>query len=231
MDGTDLGYEGVVFDLDGTLIDSVPDLTDAVNRLLAAAGKGPLPEDEVKLMVGDGVATLVARAFAAAGGAPDGDIAPHVARFIADYEKNAAIRTRPWPNVMETLERLRQSGVRLAVCTNKVRSATVNILDALDMAQAFDAVVGCDDTPAPKPDPRHVLVTLERLGVSPERAVYVGDSPNDVVAAKAAGVACIVVSFGYTRTPAAELGADRVIDDFTDLADAMRALASGRAAG
>ncbi len=226
MSGLDLGYEGVVFDLDGTLIDSVPDLADAVNRMLAAEGRSALPEEEVALMVGDGVATLVARAFDAAGGPPAGDIAPHVARFIADYEKNAALRTRPWPHVVDTLEDLRRSGLRLAVCTNKVRGATVNILDGLGMTSLFDAVVGCDDTPAPKPDPRHVLVTLDRMGVTPERAVYVGDSPNDVAAAKAAGVLCVVVSFGYTRVPPAELGADRVIDDFADLPAALRDLSA-----
>ncbi len=207
----------VLFDLDGTLIDSLPDLAAAVNRLLAEEGRAPLPPDEVKVMVGDGAGTLVARAFAARGGLPGPDVAPYLARFLADYEPRAAEMTRPWPGVVETLQRLKAAGLKLAVCTNKPSRATGEILAALGLAEYFDAVVGGDDAPALKPDPAHLHETLRRLSAAADEAVMVGDSANDVLAAKAAGVPAVVVSFGYCRGPAADLGADVVIDDFREL--------------
>jgi phosphoglycolate phosphatase len=214
----------VLFDLDGTLIDSLPDLAAAVNRLLAAEGRPPLPDDAVKVMVGDGAGTLVERAFAARGGLPGPEVSPFLARFLADYEPRAAELTRPWPGVVETLETLKSLGLKLAVCTNKPSRATAEVLAALGLAGYFDVVVGGDDAPALKPDPVHVLVTLERLGVSAGQAAMIGDSLNDVLAAQAAGVPAVVVSFGYCRGPAVELGAEVVIDDFRDLPGALASL-------
>jgi phosphoglycolate phosphatase len=211
----------VLFDLDGTLIDSIPDLAGAVNRLLAAEGRAPLPADQIKLMVGDGAGTLVARAFAARGGLPGPEVEPYLARFLADYEPRSAELTRPWPGVEAVLADLKGRGLQLAVCTNKPSVATAEVLGALGLAGWFDAVVGGDDVPALKPDPLHVHACLDRLGVRPDQAVLVGDSINDVLAAKAAGVPSIVVSFGYARGPAAELGADLVIDSFSELVGAI----------
>ncbi|MBI2236459.1 MAG: phosphoglycolate phosphatase [Magnetospirillum sp.] len=214
----------VVFDLDGTLIDSLPDLAAAVNRLLAEEGRPPLSADEVKVMVGDGAGTLVERAFAARGGLPGPEVAPYLARFLADYEPRAAELTRPWPGVIETLERLKADGLSLAVCTNKPSRATDEVLAALGLTRFFDVVVGGDDVRSLKPDPAHVRVTLDRLGVTAAEAAMIGDSVNDVLAATAAGVPSVVVSFGYCRGPAAELGADLVIDDFRELPQALTAL-------
>jgi phosphoglycolate phosphatase len=218
----------VLFDLDGTLIDSLPDLAAAVNRLLAGEGRRALEPDAVKAMVGDGAGTLVARAFAARGGLPGPEVEPFLRRFMADYEPRSAELTRPWPGVVETLAALKQSGLALAVCTNKPSAATDAILQALGLAQWFDVVVGADATPALKPDPAHVTVILERLGVTAEQAVMLGDSANDVRAAKAAGVATVVLSFGYAHGPVAELGADLIIDDFRQLPAALGALASAK---
>lgn len=211
----------VLFDLDGTLIHSLPDLTAAINHILAAEGRAPVTEAELGPMVGDGAHTLVERAFAARGGLPGGDTAPLLARFLAHYEANATVLTRPFPEVVDTLIRLKAHGIVLAVCTNKPTGATREILRALDMEQYFAVVVGGDDTPALKPSPVHVDTTLDRLGVSRDEAVFVGDSINDVLAAKGAGLPCIVVSFGYSRTPVSDLGADLVVDHFRVIGDAV----------
>lgn len=215
------GRRAVLFDLDGTLIDSLPDLVAAVNRLLAGAGRGPLSAPAVKAMVGDGAGTLVERAFAAAGGMPGGGTATWLARFLADYEPRSAETTRPWPGVPETLALLRGQGLVLAVCTNKPRAATAAVLEGLGLAPFFTLVAAAEDAPAIKPDPSHVTVILDRLGLAPGDAVLVGDSDNDILAARAAGVASVAVSFGYARGPVAELGADLVIDRFDELPAAL----------
>jgi phosphoglycolate phosphatase len=215
----------VIFDLDGTLIHSLPDLTAAVNDTLAEEGRAPLTEAEVGPMVGDGAHTLVERAFAARGGLPGPNpslaLAPLLARFLAHYEPNATRLTRPFDGVAETLARLKAKGLVLAVCTNKPTAATHKVLADLALDDYFAVVIGGDDTPALKPHPAHVHTVLDRLGVSADEAVLVGDSINDVLAAKAAGVTCIVVSFGYARTSVHELGADLVVDDFRTIFDAV----------
>lgn len=211
------GLRAVLFDLDGTLIHSLPDLVAAVNRLLATEGRGPLDDDAVKSMVGDGAGTLVGRAFAASGGLPGPDVAPYQERFLADYEPRSAENTVPWPGVVEALEALRAAGLQLAVCTNKPSRATAEVLDKLNLSRFFHLVVGADDTPAIKPDPAHILCILERLGVPAAAAVMVGDSANDILSARRAGVRSIALSFGYCHGPVEELGADRIVDGFDEL--------------
>ncbi|MCR6628886.1 MAG: phosphoglycolate phosphatase [Magnetospirillum sp.] len=196
----------VLFDLDGTLIHSLPDLTSAVNHILAEEGRDAVTEAEVGPMVGDGAHTLMERAFAARGGMPAVGAAAVLSRFLAFYEANATTLTRPFPHVAETLARLKDKGLVLAVCTNKPTAATHEILQALELDHYFAVVVGGDDTPALKPSPVHVDTVLDRLGVARDEAVMVGDSVNDVLAAKGAQVPCIVVTFGYSRTPVSEPG-------------------------
>ncbi|MBC7908186.1 MAG: phosphoglycolate phosphatase [Rhodospirillaceae bacterium] len=211
----------VIFDLDGTLIHSLPDLTAAINMTLAEHGRTPLTEADLGPMVGDGAHTLVERAFAARGGLPGPEVAPFLERFLGHYEPNATVLTRPYPHVAETLARLRAKGILLAVCTNKPTAATHQILAALELGAYFPVVIGGDDTPALKPNPAHLHTVLDRLGVGHDEAVMVGDSINDVLAAKGAGVTCIAVSFGYARGSVHELGADLVVDDFRTIADAV----------
>ncbi|MFL5224252.1 MAG: HAD hydrolase-like protein, partial [Microvirga sp.] len=148
--------EAILFDLDGTLVDSAGDLRDALNALLAEEGLAPLDLQGVKGMVGDGVAKLVERGLAARGASLD-RLPARVARFMALYEPNAARLTRPCPQVAETLESLRQRGLRLAVVTNKPHAATMRILEALDLARFFDAVVGGDTLSRRKPDAAPLL--------------------------------------------------------------------------
>lgn len=211
----------VVFDLDGTLIDSLPDLLSALNRLLAEHGRPPLSSADVRMMVGDGAAALVERGFTATGGLTR-DIGPLVTRFLALYEPHSADETTVWPGVTEALSALKADGCLLSVCTNKPYRATMEILDALGLSPFFDAIVGGDSTPYKKPDPRHLTETVKAMGAEGVPAIMVGDSPNDVNAARGAGMPVVVVSFGYSRIPAAELGGDALIESFDALPDAIR---------
>ena len=215
--------KAVLFDLDGTLIDSLPDIAAALNRLLGAHDRQPLSEAEIRPMIGDGADVLVERAFAARNGLP-GPVAPLLAQFLAEYEPRSAEATRPFPGVVETLAALSALGLTLAVCTNKPSGATHEVLAALGLAKFFNVVIGSDDAPALKPDPRHVIAVLERLGVPASEAVMVGDSINDIDAAHGACLAAVAVSFGYTRIPPHQLGAEKVIDRFEDLPGALAEL-------
>lgn len=214
-------FRAVIFDLDGTLIDSLPDLTAAVNQMLTEEGLAPLPATEVGPMVGDGAGMLVTRAFAARGGLPGPEVGPYLARFLAHYEPNATVLTRPWDGVVQALDALKARGLTLAVCTNKPSAATHAILKELGIDDYFAVVIGGDDAPALKPDPAHVNAVLDRLGIGHDQAIFVGDSINDVLAAKGANVRTVVVSFGYSRVPPHDLGADLVIDHFSELVDAV----------
>jgi phosphoglycolate phosphatase len=213
----------VLFDLDGTLIDSVPDLQAALNETLREIGKKPLPQDEVRKMIGDGTAMLVARGLAARG-VPLEALAERLPRFLALYEADPVGRTRVYPGVTQVLARLVAEGRRLAICTNKPQAATLAVLRGLGLDGLFEAVVGGDALPVRKPDPGHVLGAVAALGAVPEEAVMVGDNENDVAAAKSAGVPVILVRYGYARVPLAELPADLQIDGFADLPAALDTL-------
>lgn len=213
-----------VFDLDGTLIDSVPDLTNALNLVLRERGFAPpLSQDEVKPMVGDGVPSLVARAFAARGGGPEiaAEVLPH---YIKVYEANATNFSRPYAGVAATLARLQRSGYRLAVCTNKLQQASMTVLRGFDLAVYFDAVAGGDRYPVRKPDAGHLLGLVRELDGSPERAVMIGDSENDAAVAHAAGIKLIMLRYGYAKTDPASFGADAVLDRFDEIPAALERL-------
>lgn len=206
----------LVFDLDGTLVDSVPDLADALNEVLRERGYAPLSRAEVTPMVGDGVPTLVARAFAARGGTASeaNEILP---RYTTLYEANATNLTRPYAGVRETLVELRQRGYRSAVCTNKPQQATRVVLAGLDLAGLFDGIAGGDRYAVRKPDPGHLLGLIEELGGDPARAVMIGDSENDAAVAHAATVPLILLRYGYARVDPERLGATAVLDHFAEL--------------
>ena len=186
----------VVFDLDGTLIDSDPDIRAAVNRVLATEGLAPLSTQEVRSMIGDGAKALVERAFAARGRVAS---AAHVAAFVADYEVNAVVETAPYPGIVEALQALRDAGHPLGVCTNKPVVAARNVLAVLGLDQYFRVVMGGDSTPYRKPNPNHLAAVLQALDATPERAVMVGDHANDINAAAGLGVPSVFVSWGYGK--------------------------------
>ena len=215
----------LICDLDGTLIDSIPDLADALSILLAEAGRRALSEAEVKAMVGDGVAVLVERGFAATGGLPEAEVlTAQVARYMDIYGQRLTARTRAYPGAHAALGRLRAAGWRLAVCSNKPERASREVLAALGLDALIEAVAGGDTFPVRKPDPGHLLGLLALMGAPPEAAAVLGDGANDVAAARAAGLPVIAVAHGYGTTPAEELGADAVIARFDELPAALEAL-------
>ena len=212
-----------MLDLDGTLVDSVPDLAAALNRLMQARGLPGFAEAAVTRMVGDGARVLVERAFAAQGRSPD---AAALGDFLADYGANAAVRTRAFPGVAETLQALADAGWRLAVCTNKPVAPARSLLAALRLDGFFAAVGGGDSFPARKPDPAHLAATLAAAGGVPARAVMAGDHHNDLLAAAELGMPAIFAAWGYGPP---ELGAQAaaVAQRFSDLpAIAARLLAA-----
>jgi phosphoglycolate phosphatase len=202
-----------VFDLDGTLVDSVPDLATALNRVVARRGLAPFDHAAVARMVGDGARVLLERAFAARDKPLD---EAALADFLADYGLHAADATRPYPGVAETLAGLAASGWRLAVCTNKPEVPARRLLAALGLDGFFAAVGGGDSFPVRKPDPRHLLATIAAAGGTPGQSVMAGDHANDVAAAHGAGIPCIFAAWGY-GTPAMGQGAAAVAARFSDL--------------
>ena len=203
----------LVLDLDGTLVDSVPDLTAALDRLMAARGLAGFAEAEVMGMVGDGVRVLVERGLAARGQVPD-DTA--VADFLADYGANAAVRTRAFPGVPETLAALAGAGWRLALCTNKPEAPARTLLAALGLEGFFAAIGGGDSFAVRKPDPGHLLATLQAAGGAPGRAVMAGDHHNDMLAAAGLGMPAIFAAWGYGG-PEVGAHAAAVAQRFSDL--------------
>ena len=210
----------LLLDLDGTLVDSVPDLAAALNRLMRARGLAGFSLPETALMVGDGVARLVERAFAARGRPPDQGA---IAAFSADYQGHLAAETKPYPGVAEGLRALAGEGWKLAVCTNKPEGAARALLAALGLAALFAAIGGGDSFPVRKPDPAHLLATLKAAGGEPGHAVMAGDHANDVAAARSAGLPCIFAGWGYGPPSMAE-GAVAVARDFAELVAIARRL-------
>ena len=218
IDLSDLAGATVVFDLDGTLVDTAPDLVGTLNVLLAEEGLPALAMTEARPMIGQGARAMLAKGFAA-GGAPlaEARMAALFARFIDHYLAHIAQASRPFPGVLAALDTLAGAGARLAVCTNKRTDLSVALLRALGLADRFAAIVGADAAPPGKPDPRHLIAAIERAGGRREQAVMVGDSASDAGAARAAGVPLVLVSFGYTESPARELRPDALVDHFDEL--------------
>jgi phosphoglycolate phosphatase len=184
----------LLFDLDGTLVDTLPDLAAALNRLMRARGLPVLSDQQVAGMIGDGVAVLVARAFAAPDRKPD-DTA--VAEMSADYTAHVAVDSRPYPQVLPVLTELAQQGWHLAVCTNKPEQAARRLLQAVGLLPLLCAIGGGDSFSARKPDPAHLLATLAQAGGRADAAVMIGDHRNDVRAARDAGIPSIFAAWGY----------------------------------
>jgi phosphoglycolate phosphatase len=215
----------VLFDLDGTLIDSAPDLHAAANILLARHALGPLTLPQVVSMIGNGVKKLVERAFAAVGRPLDAaTLETEHEAMIGIYGDHLTVLTALMPGAREAIEDLADRGVQLGVVTNKPQMPTEAILDHFHLSRFLGAVIGGDAGVEKKPAPDMIFAALERLGVTPEDAVVVGDSPADVGSARAAGVAVIAVRGGYTNVPVNELGADAVIDTLEDLGHALGGL-------
>src|SRR5579871_1335235 len=219
----------VVFDLDGTLVDTAPDLVATLNVVLAGAGFPPVAFAAARNMVGGGARALIERGAAAAGGALE---APQLDRlfdeYIAHYSAHIADRSRPFPGVETALAELERAGCRLAVCTNKLEGLSKRLLDALGLAGRFAAICGADTFAVAKPDPAILHATVARAGGELARTVMVGDSATDIRLARAAGIAVIAVDFGYSETPVAELHPDRVAGSFAGVPEAVFALLAAK---
>jgi len=222
----------IVFDLDGTLVDTAPDLVAVLNDLLIEEGLCALPLAAARPLIGRGARVLIERGFAAAGVPLDPVRAPGLFdRFIARYRGRIARESLPFPGVADALDALARAGAALAVCTNKPTQLSLGLLDALGLTARFAAIVGPEGAPAAKPDPRHLLAAIEQSGGRPQRALMVGDSAADADAARAAGVPLILVSFGYSETPARDLAPDILIDVFSALPAACARLLAPCPAG
>ena len=215
-------FDAILFDLDGTLVETAPDLCGAMNYTLSTLGLPPLRLEEVHSLVGDGARAMVSRGLAKHNFEADIDALFDI--FIAYYGDHIADESFVFDGLMPSIKALHEAGVKLAVCTNKPESLSRKLLAALSIDHYFGAIVGGDTLDVRKPDPEHILATLRQLDVRPDRALMVGDSANDVNAAKAANVPVIAVTFGYTDIPAHELGADQVIEHFDTFPAALAKL-------
>ncbi len=221
-------FDAVLLDLDGTLVDSAPDLHAAANEVLVAHGRARLSLDSVRRFVGDGIGQLIQRSLAHTGQPIAPEALPAAeALFLKRYmDPDIPHLTRTYAGVHETLGALHRIGLRLAVCTNKRDAAARAVLEQAGIAEHVDAVIGADSAGRQKPDPAHLRAALAALGARPERAVMVGDGPNDAAAAHAVPLPVILVGYGYSARPRAELGAAAVIGDFAELPAALAALAA-----
>jgi phosphoglycolate phosphatase len=219
----------IVFDLDGTLIDTAPDLIDTLNTILSHHDVAPVAFGEARTMIGAGVKPLLQRALASKGKQfPPDEIDRLFAEYLEIYAAHIADRSRPFPGLEQALDVLAGHGCRLAVCTNKLEWLSVKLLKELRLAQRFTAICGQDTFTMRKPDPDMLRLTIVRAGGDTGHAVMVGDSMTDVATARAAGIPVIAVDFGYTDTPPAQLGADRLIGHFDALPAAVMGLISVR---
>ena len=215
----------VIFDLDGTLVDTAPDLMRATNHVLALRGRRTISLDEVRVFVGHGARALLTRGLAATGGLPEGyDVEPDYREFVSFYSANIAGGSEVFPGLLPLLDRLKAEGYGLGVCTNKLEGLSVQLLEALDLAKYFGSVIGPDTLGIAKPDPRPFREAVARLKLDAPAALMVGDSETDILTARNAGVPVIGVPFGYTPRPVEEFGPDRMIQHFDQAYDAIQDL-------
>lgn len=217
----------IAFDLDGTLVDTAPDLLDTLDIVLDEAGAARLPREETRKMIGAGARALVNRGLTAAGIAVEPPAFDRLyGRFLEHYADHIADSSRPFPGLLAALDELSARGHVLAVCTNKLEYLSRLLLDRLELTDRFAVIAGADTFPVYKPDAGHLLGTIERAGGVPARAIMVGDSMTDVLTARNARVPSIVVPFGYTEIPAEELGGDVFIDHYDRLVETVETLLS-----
>ncbi len=211
--------QAIVFDLDGTLADTATDIREALVRALASEDLPPIDVASVRLMIGGGPRLLVVRALDRLG-VPDDEIriTRLTSAFHAEYIVQQNKLSRLFEGVRQGLDQIRSNGLKLGLCSNKPDDLCHMLVDSFDLADQFDVVLGSGAGLPRKPDPSPLLHVIDRLGATPETALYVGDSQTDVKTARAAGVPVALVDYGYTLRPASQLGADIVVGSVIELA-------------
>jgi len=229
----------IVFDLDGTLVDTAPDLIATLNTILKREGLPPVAFEAARNMVGGGARHMIERGLAAAPSLPSpasggrlgwgtADVERLCGQFIDHYAAHIADRSRPFPGVEAALDELARAGCRLAVCTNKLEWLSLRLLGALGLTDRFAAICGADTFGVQKPNAAILHGTVARAGGRSDAAIMVGDAITDIAVARAAGIAVIAVDFGYSETPVAELGPDRIVSSFARLPEVVFALLAAR---
>ena len=218
----------VIFDLDGTLVDTAPDLMTATNHVLASLDRAPISMNQVRAFVGHGARALLTRGLGASGGIPEGfDLEAAYREFVTFYSANIANGSVIFPGLIDLLDRLKAEGIAMGVCTNKLEGLSVQLLDALGLSRYFGSVIGPDTLGIAKPDARPYREAVARLGEGITQSIMVGDSETDVLTARAAGVPVLAVPFGYTPRPVAEFNPDRMIASYDEAWPAIAALFDG----
>ncbi|MBZ0218257.1 MAG: phosphoglycolate phosphatase [Fimbriimonadaceae bacterium] len=208
----------ILFDLDGTLIDTAADLGVALNKVLAEKDVPPISMDLVRNAIGRGGRVLIERGLALNGQQVSKDELDRlVSRFLDHYRKDIAVHSKPYPGAMEAVERLKDAGATVAICTNKMEDMSLALLAELGILDRFAMVAGADTHPVRKPDAGHLTLTIKKIGGDPARVFMVGDSITDIHAARNAVMPVVGVSFGYTETPMTDLDPDFLIDHMDEL--------------
>ncbi len=208
----------VIFDLDGTLIDTAPDLIDSLNHTIASADLAPVTFDDLTHLVGQGARVMIKRAFELRKvKLEEAETDALFSIFVEHYRQNMPGKSQPFPGAVECLERLAAAGMTLAICTNKSEALALPLIEALGLSNHFAAITGGDTFPVRKPDAAHIFGTIEKAKATRDHAVMVGDSINDILAAKNAGVPSIGVDFGYSDVPITSLSPSTVISHFDAL--------------
>jgi phosphoglycolate phosphatase len=215
----------IVFDLDGTLVDTAPDLVDTLNVILTREGFAPVPYDLARSAIGSGAKRLLERGLAQQGASiPAARLDELYADYLTHYAEHIADRSRPFPGVDRALDGLSARGYRFAICTNKLEWLSLRLLDRLELTHRFDAICGQDTFKIAKPDPEVLRKTILAAGGNPANAIMVGDSITDIATARAANIPVVAVDFGYTDTPVSALDPDCVISAFDELPAAIDVL-------
>ena len=217
----------IVFDLDGTLVNTAPDLLEALNHVLTNADLAPVPLDSIETMIGQGARAMITKGLQSHGIAPsEEDLDAFLTQFLDYYAGNIADHSHPFEGVAEALNTLADRGATLAVCTNKKQDLSDKLLEALGLSPRFAAIIGADSVPSKKPDGDHIVRTVQAAGGNPARAIMVGDSRTDERAARNAGLPFVFVPFGYEAETVEAIGADAVVSHYSQLPAALSRLIS-----
>lgn len=221
----------IVFDLDGTLVDTAPDLMTALNHVMTETGLEPAPDAVIRPHIALGARHMIAVALEhRQKPTDDAELDALFERFTIHYSENIAVGSKPFPGLVGALDTFKSEGARLAVCTNKRESMTLKLLEELDLRHYFDAIVGRDTLDVYKPHPRHLTTAIEWAGGSVDRAVMIGDAKPDIGVARAANVPVVGATFGYTDIPIEDLEPDALFSDYAELVDIVRSLLAGSSA-